>query len=43
MDSSWDELERMAEAALAADAQLAYEPIQTESIERWKCLWTGLR
>lgn len=39
MDAGWDELERMAQAAGAADAQLASEYPSDETVERWKKLF----
>ncbi|KAF2788390.1 hypothetical protein K505DRAFT_353236 [Melanomma pulvis-pyrius CBS 109.77] len=39
MDTSWEEVERMAQAASAADAQIADEYPQPETITRWKRLF----
>ncbi|KAF1950255.1 hypothetical protein CC80DRAFT_482983 [Byssothecium circinans] len=39
MDQSWAEVERMAQAVYAGDAQLAGEYPSTETIERWKKLF----
>jgi hypothetical protein len=39
MDAGWEELERMAMAASAADAQIAYEYPSPDTIERWKRLF----
>jgi hypothetical protein len=39
MDAGWEELERMANAASAADVQLASQYPSTETIERWKKLF----
>lgn len=38
-DPGWQELERMARAADAADAQMASEFPSAETIERWKKLF----
>ncbi|KAH6873007.1 hypothetical protein BKA58DRAFT_158491 [Alternaria rosae] len=39
MDAGWDELERMAHAASASDAQIASQYPAQESIERWMRLF----
>ncbi len=39
MDAGWEELERMAQAASAADAQMASQYPTPETIERWKRLF----
>lgn len=39
MDASWEEVERMAQAASVADAQIADEYPQPETIARWKRLF----
>lgn len=39
MDAGWEEVERMAQAASAHDAQLANEYPSTETIERWQRLF----
>jgi hypothetical protein len=39
MDAGWEELERMAQAASADDAQIADEHPSPDTIERWKRLF----
>jgi hypothetical protein len=39
MDAGWEELERMANAASAADVEIASEYPTPKTIERWKTLF----
>lgn len=39
MDAGWEELERMAQAVSAADAQIALDYPTDETIERWRHLF----
>jgi hypothetical protein len=39
MDAGWDESDRMMQAALAADAQMAAQNPAPETVERWKRLF----